>query len=242
PATRVHAFDHSPVLTVSPEAKGACPMRSQRDSSALLLPTLLVLLSCLVSVQAAVDDKEDDKYQVSARVIRVNFVQGDVSLRRHDSEDWEEARLNAPLVEGDLLATGNDARAEIQIDGRSFVRISSASVLKIVTLRDDGIALSLSEGTATIRLARFDKDHEFFELDAPRITMAAESKGVYRLDAEPKGRIVLTVREGRARIYSDNAGFTVRDGQSAVLNVESEDVSQWQFPSAPAKDSWDDWV
>src|SRR5262249_16121096 len=144
-----------------------------------------------------------------ARVVRVSLVNGEVNFRRHDSEEWEPAKLNVPLVEGDTLATGADARAEIQIDARNFVRLSSGSVLKLVTLRDDGIALSLAEGTATLRLARFDKDHEFFEIDAPKVTIAAESPGVYRVDAERKGKVVLTVREGSARAYSEEAGFTV---------------------------------
>ena len=95
------------------------------------------------------------------------------------------------------------------------------SVLKIITLRDEGIALSLAEGTATLRLARFDNDHEYFEIDAPQTTIAAESKGVYRLEADRKGAIHLTVRDGgRARVYSDTAGFTVRDGHSATLTYE----------------------
>jgi hypothetical protein len=176
-------------------------------------------------------------------VVRISLIHGDVSYKRHETEDWEAARLNTPLVEGDTISTGNNARAEIQIDARNFLRLSSDSVLRIVTLRDEGIALSLAEGTATLRLARFDRDKEYFEIDAPKTTIAAESKGVYRLNAGRKGNIQLIVRDGgKARVYSDTAGFTVKDGRSATLTYEGDEAGDWQTANAGSKDSWDEWV
>ena len=77
---------------------------------------------------------------------------------------------------------------EIQIDARNFVRLGSNSILKIVTLRDEGIALSLAEGTLSVRLARFDRDHEYFEVDAPKSTLSAEKTGLYRIDVSRDGR------------------------------------------------------
>jgi len=62
-----------------------------------------------------------------------------------------------PLVEGDTLATGSNARAEIQIDARNFVRLAPDSAVTLVTLREEGIAISVANGTATLRLARFDR-------------------------------------------------------------------------------------
>ncbi len=59
-------------------------------------------------------------------------------------------------------------------------------MLRIVTLRDDGVALSLVEGVASLRLAKFDRDKEYFEIDAPKTTMSAEQKGLYRIDVRAK--------------------------------------------------------
>src|ERR1044072_2007105 len=153
-------------------------MRATRIISPTFLSLLLLALLALTSsaqVRAA-DDEAPDEYDESARVVRVMLSRGDVSLMRNGAKDWEQAKLNFPLVEGDQLATGRDARLEIQIDARNFLRVDENSALRIVTLRDEGIALSLSEGTATLRLARFDRDHEYFEVDAPRTTLAAEKQ------------------------------------------------------------------
>ncbi|MCU1266004.1 MAG: hypothetical protein JWM21_2322 [Acidobacteria bacterium] len=217
-------------------------MRPTRLHLLFSLSLLLTVLSFPTSARAD-DDTEGDDYDVKARVVRISLIHGDVSYKRHETKDWETARLNTPLVEGDTLATGNNARVEIQIDARNFLRLSSDSVLRIITLRDEGIALSLAEGTATLRLARFDRDKEYFEIDAPKTTIAAESKGVYRLTAGRKGDIQLTVRDGgRARIYSDTAGFTLKDGRTATLRYEGDEAGDWQTASAATMDSWDEWV
>lgn len=216
-------------------------MRSTRPLLIFNFSLFLTLLFAPTIARADDDDAED--YDVNARVVRLSFIHGDVSVRRHDGDQWETVRLNTPLVEGDAISTGAEARAEIQIDARNFLRIAQDSVLRIVTLRNEGIALSLSEGTATLRLARFDHDHEYFEIDAPKTTVAAESKGLYRLDANRDGSIHVSVRDGgRARVYSETAGFTVRDGRSAILNSQGADAGDWQTTNALGPDTWDEWV
>ena len=201
----------------------------------------LFLLFSLTTSFAAEDEPEDD-YDVKARVVRISFLTGEVTLKRNDAEEWDEARLNSPMVEGDILKTGSNAQAEIQFDSKNFVRLSANSEFQLVTLREEGIALSLSQGTASLRLAQFDSEKESFELDAPGSTIAAEQTGLYRLDVATGNHVRITIRDGgRARIYSANSGFVLRDGRSAQLNYEAEDA-EWEFLVASARDSWDEWV
>lgn len=215
---------------------------SRRKTSLILWAALLTLFSIPNIARAGDDDDADDDYDVKARVVRISLIGGEVNLKREGNQDWESLRLNYPLVEGDTVATENDSRLEIQIDARNFVRVPANSTLRIVTLREEGIALSVVEGTATVRLAKFDRTHEYFEIDAPRTTMAAEKAGSYRIDVPRDGRVRLTVRDGgSARIYSDTSGFTLRDGRSAELVVSGENMGDWEF-SAAARDAIDDWV
>lgn len=224
-------------------------MRSTRQSiwsfgSIVSSVTLLFFLLLSTTIARAADDDDDaDDYDVKARVIRVSLSTGEARLKRNGNSEWERAQLNTPLVEGDTISTDRDARVELQIDGRNFVRLGSNSMLRIVTLRDEGVALSLIEGTASVRLAKFDKDHEYFEVDAPNSTLAAEKKGLYRIDVTREGRVRLSARDGgRARIYSQTSGFTLRDGRTAELIVEGADAGDWEFVAANAVDSWDSWV
>jgi Family of unknown function (DUF6600) len=197
-------------------------------------------------VYAAADDaseEESDEYDVTARVMRTSMLQGEVTLRRAGAQEWERATLNLPLLEGDTVATASGARLEIQIDARNFLRVGADSVLRIVTLRDNGIALSLTQGTVTLRLARFDATKEYFEMDAPKSTLSAEKPGLYRLDVTPEGRVRFTVRDsGRARIYSETAGFTLREERTAELIDAGAEEGDWQLAAAAAFDAWDTWI
>ena len=111
--------------------------------------------------------------------------------------------------------------------------------MKIATLRDEGVAFSVIEGTATVRLAKFDRDHEYFEIDAPKTTLAAEKKGLYRVDVVAR-RVACASRArdgGRARIYSETSGFVLRDGRTAELIDEGTDAGDWELSQARFADS-----
>ncbi|HVG28221.1 MAG TPA: DUF6600 domain-containing protein [Pyrinomonadaceae bacterium] len=216
--------------------------------SAFSLLLLLTTLHLCSSIALAADDDtladDDYGYEETARVARVSLLAGDVSLRRVGSDKWERAALNTPLVEGDRLATGSGSRVEIQIDARNFVRVGEYATLDIVTLRAEGVALSLPEGTATLRLARFEKEREYFEIDAPATTVAAQAVGLYRLDVDKDGRVRVSVREGgRARLYSESSGFTLRDGRVAEsVFRDNSNEADWEFSEVRPFDNWDTWV
>jgi len=216
-------------------------MRSRRSLYVTILSLLVAYFSQNLTVRAA-DDDEDD-YEVKARVVRISLINGEVTLKRNGNDDWERAQLNFPIVEGDTLASGRESHFEIQIDARNFLRVDANSVLKIVTLRDEGIAVSVIEGTATLRLAKFDHSAEYFEVDAPHTTLAAEKTGLYRIDANHEGKVHLTVRDGgRARIYSETSGFALRDGRSAELLTDASAEGDWELFPAGDIDAWDHWV
>ena len=216
-------------------------MRTRLVSPILLGLFFAVLFTAIPA--RAFDDDETDDYDVKARVVRISLISGEVNLKRVGNTDWERVRLNFPLVEGDTVATDAESRLEIQIDARNFVRLGPTSALKILTLRDEGIALGVFEGTAVIRLARFDRQKEYFEIDAPHSTLAAEKNGLYRVDVARGGHVRFTVRDGgNARIYSDTSGFALRDGRTAELITEGDNAGDWEFVAAATADVLDRWV
>lgn len=220
-------------------------MRSARLVPSRIVSLLLVLFSTLFAANALAfaDDEEGESYDEQARVVRISLIKGEVTLKRQGNTDWERARVNFPLLEGDTVATDRESQLEIQIDSRNFVRLGSSSMLRIASLRDEGIALSVIEGTASVRLAKFDRDREYFEIDAPQSTLAAEQKGLYRVDVARAGRVRFTVTAGgRARIYSETSGFALRDGRAAELINEGSAAGDWELFAAAAADSWDEWV
>ncbi|HMJ07939.1 MAG TPA: FecR family protein, partial [Pyrinomonadaceae bacterium] len=191
---------------------------------------------------------EEDDYvpDVTDRVARLSFISGDVRVRRGDSQEWERAVLNLPLVEGDEIATDPNGRCEIQFNTATHVRLAENSVLKLTAVKDEGIAVSLPQGSLSLVANNFDKARSYFEIDAPQTTIAVERSGVFRVDAGQRSgddvRVAVT-KDGEARVYSANSGFTLRSGRSATLAISGNYAGEWQTAEAERfADDFDSWT
>lgn len=190
------------------------------------------------------DDTEPD--DVTARVARVSLLQGEAKIKHAEFDDWELVAQNMPIVEGDEIVTEGGARLEIQFDSFSHARMAEDSALRVEALQDNGIALSLSQGTMNVRVTQFDKANSYFEIDAPKTTVAIQQAGSYRIDAgfenSPQARIAVT-DGGEARIYSDDAAFTLRSGRSASIQLGGDEVGDWEMADATSGvDEFDTWT
>jgi hypothetical protein len=193
---------------------------------------------------------DDYTPEVTARVVRISFVRGDVQIRRISEDgakaEWERAALNLPIVEGDELATGANTVIEVQLDSYNHIRLWENSYLKFTTLRDEGIAVSLSQGTMNFRARAFDKNKSYFEADAPSTTMSIERAGMYRIDAgtdrSPEIRVSAT-EDGEAKVYTQSSGFTLRSGRTARIFIEGSYAGDYETSNvARMTDEFDEWV
>lgn len=189
---------------------------------------------------------DDETPEVTARVARISFIRGEVKIRRADQDDWETATLNLPVVEGDEIATDGASRVEIQFDKSTHLRLGENAFVKIANLQDEGIAVSLSLGTLNVRITSFNKDKAFFEIDAPKTTFAVQRAGSYRIDAGKDGDAEIRVAAtngGEARVYSESAGFTVKDGRSARIFIDGANAGEWEAADATKfSDDFDTWA
>ncbi len=219
-----------------------CPARNFLWVFPLLLPFLF-----LNTANVFADVSDDYTPDVTARVARISFAHGDVEIKRAgDRSDWEHATQNLPIVEGDEITTGANARLEIQFDSRNYLRLAENSYLKITTLKDEGIAVSLSQGSLNLRVLEFDKQRSYFEVDAPKTTVAVQKAGMYRIDAgdnrKPEVRVTVT-GEGEARLYSENSGFVLRSGRSSRIYLEGNYAGEWETSDAVRyADDFDNWA
>ena len=71
---------------------------------------------------------------ISPGVARISLIQGDVSTQRGDTGDWAAAALNQPLVGGDRISTGDNSKAELQLDHANILRLGNNSQAKIATV------------------------------------------------------------------------------------------------------------
>lgn len=206
---------------------------------------LLTILFSLTAVALAAPN-DDDIPEITARVARVSYIKGKAQIRRAGNDDWEKITKNLPIVEGDEIITNQYTTLEIQFDAHKYLRLTDKTLVKITTLRDGGIVLSVPQGSVSVRVFEFDNDDEFIEFDAPKTTIAIQKAGFYRIDAgdENYRQVHVRVTEGGlARVYSDNAGFALRDGRSARIFTTGSYAGEWDLSDAAlSMDQFDTWA
>ena len=207
---------------------------------------VLLMIMLLSGTSALAVDVDDYIPEVTDRVARISFVRGDVQIRRAGSQDWEVAVLNLPIVEGDEIATDGNGRFEIQFNSYTHLRVAENSQIKFVSLKDSGIAVSVPLGTVVLRTSEFDGSRSFFEFDAPKTTISIQKAGMYRIDAgvpDSLEVIISATDGGEARVYSADAGFTVKNGRRAKVFTGGNQSGEWETAEAARfADEFDTWA
>ncbi len=131
-------------------------------------------------------------------VARLSLVQGNVAVERSGSKTNVAGVLNAPLDDGDALTAGKGARAEVQFDGTSALRVDSGAQVRFATLDAGNRVIDVARGTVSLDL--FDNAPVLPEIDTPSATIRADEDGRYRVTVADDGTTFVTVRAGKAQI------------------------------------------
>jgi len=170
---------------------------------------------------------------------RISLIHGDVSTQRGDSGDWSAAALNQPLMTGDKLSTGDNARAEVQLDFANTIRFAANTKANVANLTKKNIQIQVGEGLATYTVSK-DSEAEP-EIDTPNVSIhPSHHDGVIRIEVHPDGDTIVIVRKGEAQIATPQGSTEVRSGEMATVRGTA-DSAQYKIASAPDRDDWDRW-
>jgi len=176
-------------------------------------------------------------------VARISLIQGDVSTQRGDTGDWAAAALNQPLVGGDRISTGENSKAELQLDHANILRLGDNSQAKIATVervqnQRAQIQVQIWQGLAYYSVFK-DSEAEV-EIDTPNAAIRPTSKdGVYRIEVTGFETQVI-VRAGAVDMATPQGSARVEMGQGATVRGTTRDAGN-VLGGAPAMDSWDSW-
>ncbi len=171
------------------------------------------------------------------RVARLNYTNGNVSLRADNVPDWAPASLNFPLTTGYHLWTDQGSHAELHI-GTTAIRLADETALAILNLDDRVTQLSLTQGALNVRVASLNPG-ETLEVDSPNGAVTIERAGAYRFDVNNDGTMsVLTVRAGAASVATGGQSVEVNANQRVHYSGDQETPD---VVAAPAPDPWDQW-
>ena len=145
-------------------------------------------------------------------VARISLVNGDVSVRRGDSGELTAAALNGPLVVNDHLVTGQNARAEIQFDWGNMIRLGPETRSSHGRARRPALSGPDRRRHHHVpRAARQRRGCRNQHADGFRPARGAGKLSRHRF---PDGATEITVRAGRAEIFSPRGSENLTAGRT----------------------------
>ena len=187
-------------------------MHSSRSrTSAALVAAMLLSVAAPVAARA---DGAADAANAGIGVARISVIQGPVAVQRGDSATPVAAAINAPVLGADYVTTGENARAEIQFDGSSSVRLGADVQMRFTHLDTADRELQLAAGTIDLRLLRGTDGKS--QIDTPSISIRPRSTGSYRVSVDPSGRTQVTVRSGSADIVTSQGAQVLATGTTLL--------------------------
>src|SRR6202790_5003803 len=137
----------------------------------------------------------------------------------------------------DRISTGDNARAELQLDFANILRLGPNSKANLANLTKRNIQIQLAEGIATFSVSK-DSEAEP-EIDTPNVSIhPAHHDGVFRVEVRPDGDTVVIVRQGEAQIATPQGSTEIHEGEEATVRGDAESA-QYKIASAPDRDDWD---
>jgi len=185
----------------------------------------------------APDAASGQSQEVQPGMARISYVSGDVSSQRGDNGDWVPVTVNTPIANGDRVATGQKARAEIQLDAGDVLRISENATAKIANLNRTTIQVQIGQGLATYNVLK--NAQATSEIDTPNAAIHPDGPGEYRVLVNSDAETLVTIRSGSADVSTPQGSTHIGEGQ--LITVAGTDNPEYKTTSAAARDEWDTW-
>ncbi len=160
----------------------------------------------------------------NARIVRLSYVDGSVSIDRNTGVGLEQAIVNMPITQGTRLVSDNaNDRVEVEFENGSTLRLAGPGeiVFRDMALTSAGDKVSLIE--VTRGLVYFDirlKGNDDFRVTANNESFALPRTSHFRLDVTDD-RTEVAVFKGEVKLEGSADDVSVGKGDTLTLNVDS---------------------
>src|SRR3984893_13487745 len=197
----------------------------------------IILMLGVATVRA--QDQPDQSHEPTDQqgVARVSFIHGDVSSQRGDNGELVATTLNTPIVAGDRVSTGQNSRAELQLDWANILRMSANATANVTSLDRSNIRIQVGQGLVTYSVLKGGQTNS--EIDTPNAAVRPLGEGDYRILVDSNAETRVIVRNGSADVSTPEGSTRVERDQ--VITIQGTDNPQYRTDSAPVRDDWDSW-
>jgi hypothetical protein len=176
------------------------------------------------------------------RIVRVSYVEGDVQLDRGDGHGFIRAFQNMPVIEGVRLWTRSDARAEVEFEDGSTLRLVPDSLVNFEELRTGNSGekitrVDVQQGTLYADLKDHDHDQLAFTFAQQELTLRHSSR--FRLDID-KEQLKVAVFRGEVELQRHNAE-RVKIKKNETLAIDLNEPERYYLSKGIVEEPHDYW-
>jgi hypothetical protein len=211
-----------------------------KSATRRFLPAMVLILF-LVLIGVPFPAAADQEYS-RARIVRLSFVEGTVTVLGPGSADWANAPVNTPIQEGFQLSTDKNSFAEVQFENGSTARVGELSLLKFeqLGLAESGDSLNrlrLDHGYGTFRVQ--PEKVQTFEVQSGDATFKPAGKAEFRIDLD-QDQVRVEVFKGSLEVSSPEVSTTL--AKNNVLEFTPGSEQAYSISHEIVRDDWDQWV
>lgn len=157
-----------------------------------------------------------------ARVVRLSFLNGEVSTEPASVNAFSPAELNQVLTSGDRVYTDTSAGAELQ-SGQLAVRLAGGADLTVTAMTDTLAQFGLAAGSVHLRSFAIDPG-TVLELDTPDAALTVLQPGDVRVDVDAAAHTsTIELLTGQVQVDSPGNSQVLTPGQRLRLHGADPD-------------------
>jgi tetratricopeptide (TPR) repeat protein len=167
-------------------------------------------------------------------------IEGAVEFAHAEREDWQPAKLESSLCEGDSIRVGANSRAAVTLVNDAVLRLDQNTTLRLVDVSEQPEERSLVN-LVLGALKSFSRAPRTMTVNTPYVNgMIEGTEFAMRVDG---GKTSVTVYEGKVKTVNPQGSLMLARGESAVaqagqaprpyLLINPGDASQWTLYYPP---------
>jgi hypothetical protein len=173
----------------------------------------------------------------SDRVVRLRHIEGDVSIYPNDAQRPNEASINSPIYDDDVIETQN-GRAELSFRNGVLVRLGDYSAAKIESAYSP-MVIELVQGSLFVDSHMVDSFREELKVRAGEAEVFLIDEGNMRVDLGEEGGIRVTTIQGEAEVRANGNRVLLNSNERTYIDPGSSPSNPENFSGG--YDELDDW-